>query len=128
MVFVTRPSVWTSLKYWVSVGFCALSHWQREEGSGCFGCKVCFGGGDENQGRENVRVVLGRNRLFFLLRAAEGKNPADHYAGLLAPGITDHLVSNSFKMVSFINILIYLMWTLHTQQMYSVSISWWKQA
>lgn len=90
--------------------------------------EIRWGGGDENQGRENVRVVLRRKRLFFLLRAAEGKNPADHYTGLLTPGITDHLVSNSFKMVSFINIVIYLMWTLHTQQMYSVSISWWKQA
>ena len=30
--------------------------------------------------------------------------------------------------MSFISILTYLMWTLHSQKMYSVNISWWKQA
>lgn len=38
------------------------------------------------------------------------------------------MVFNSFKMVSFISILIYPMWTSHSQKMYSVNISWWKQA
>lgn len=76
-------------------------------------------------------MALRRNReLFFLLRAAEGRIQLTTHYSQPSGSRNNRLivyVPNSFKMVSFVNILVYLVWTLSIQQMYSVSISWWKQ-